>query len=218
MERLGPDQLIRVHRSLLDAQLDLLRGAEGLTGSAVAQYDAEVDKWYQRRKAAGDVADYLKELYTEQKTDALDGYPQLLRAALFAIAYGELEHFLNRICREDSRQRGGPDLNDLRGEGIQRTKVYLTKVAKLNFPTTPEWQDLTNYGHLRNALVHAQGDVTLFSRLPGIQQLEKRAGTFQVATRAERKLVVLGQGFLGGFVLTVETFGEQLEEATNPIR
>lgn len=217
VENLEMHNLIRVHRTLLDAQLDLLRGAEGLMRDAVTRYEAEVESWYAKQKTAseGPAPDYLLELYSEQKTDALDGYPQLLRAALFAIAYGELEQFLNRICHQDSRQRASVNLSDLRDEGIRRAKLYLAKVAKLDFPATPEWQDLTNYGRLRNVLVHAQGEVPRNDKLQAIQQLQKRVGTFEVLTAGDRKRVVLRGGFLSGFVLTAETFSQQLEAAAN---
>jgi hypothetical protein len=105
----------------------------------------------------------------------------------------------------------GPRLSDLKGDGISRAKLYLERVAAVLMPDSSEWNDLLAYGHLRNALVHSLGDISTNPRRQAIEQLQKRAGTFCVATNGES--VMLTKEFNPGFAITVDRFAEQVDEA-----
>lgn len=153
---------------------------------------------------------YLDELFESQKAEANDVFPQVVRASLFATGYGALEHFMVSVCKHSQHYLPGPTLKDLRGEGIIRARLYLTKVAAIDFPDTPEWKDLAIFGALRNALVHAQGDLSNNERAQAIEQLAARLNTFTVAP--DKTKVILSRDFNDGFLTTVETFGGQLED------
>lgn len=211
------DVIVLLTRKILELQLDRLRSIHQIAEAAITRYDASVDAWYEEQRMVVDDdeqvenRDYLEELFAEQKTDAKAALPQIMRSSLFATGYGVLEHFLNSICKQAHLHLRGPSLKDLKGEGIHRAKLYLTKVARLAFPATPEWQDLLDYGLLRNALVHAQGELAENERAPSIEQLAKRVATFQVDP--DRTRVVLESAFNLTFLDTTWTFSEQLEEA-----
>lgn len=209
--------IIDLARHLLETQIDHLRSIEAIAEQAFARHDAGVDAWYEERRMVVDDdenaedRDYLNELFQSQKVEAKEVYPQLARASLFATGYGLLEHFMVSVCRHSERHLKGPALKDLRGEGIHRARLYLSKVANLDFPEKQEWYDLTTYGALRNALVHAQGDLSTSGRAEEIEKLAARIATFKIAP--DRTRVILSGSFNDRYLGTVEQFARQLDEA-----
>jgi len=47
--------------------------------------------------------------------------------------------------------------NELRGDPVERSKVYFTKVASLPIGSDPGWQVLQDIGSLRDVIVHRRG-------------------------------------------------------------
>src|SRR6478672_9839995 len=145
---------------LLHIHLDRVLAAHHIAEEALRVHDTRVEEWYaENLKRDPKDAEFLKYLYDEQKADAADSYPHVMRSALFSTGYGMFEFFMTSLCKELENHVQGPRLSDLRGEGIRRASVYLTKVARVSFPNSSEWQRLVLYGVLRNALVHSQGDL-----------------------------------------------------------
>ncbi len=211
------EYLLTLTRRILEQQIDRLRSAHEIVEAALHKHEKGVDEWYQDRLAVVDEdeitddGEFLGELFEEQKSDATVAFPLILRSSLFATGYGVLEHFMNSVCKQAHVHLKGPALRDLRGEGIVRAQLYLTAVAKVAFPDTDEWQDLRDYGHLRNALVHAQGDLTDNDRAPRIEHLAQRTGSFTVATDKTR--IALAPTFNPRYLDTAWAFAEQLEAA-----
>ncbi len=101
-------------------------------------------------------------------------FPQIQRAALFLMAYGTLEHGLIRTC--DLVHYFAPQRvarTDLRGTGIRQARTFLTKVAALASPAEPQWNELLEYGEVRNLLIHARGEVRE-NRRKIVRRLEQR--------------------------------------------
>jgi len=86
-----------------------------------------------------------------------DYFPNLLRSSLFVTIYSTVENELNQLCRMYAKD-DGLDVDDLRGNGIQRACTFLTKVCRIDFPQhSQEWKLLKEYNQLRNAIVHNNG-------------------------------------------------------------
>jgi hypothetical protein len=212
------DQILRLNRELLAIRIDHLRTTNVLTEETFERYDSNLVKWYDEQRMVVDDDEIwedreaLEEEFKESKTGA-DAYPQLLRASLFSTAYGLFENFLNTICKQSHSQGyvDGVTLKDLRGDGINRAKLYLAKVVKTMPPDGPEWQDLSDYGLLRNSLVHAQGDVAENDKRPCIERLQKRVGTFEIRPSDTR--VLLGRPFNPKFLDLIQILGNQFGTA-----
>jgi hypothetical protein len=191
------DQILHLNRVLLEMQVAHLRTAHRLTEKALEVYDTDLGRWYEEQLMVVDDdeswedKEALNDNFKEMKADAADAYPQILRASLFGTAYGIFEHFLNAICKQSQGHVQGVTLKDLRGEGIQRAKLYLTKVAGMPLQDTPEWQDLGDYGYLRNSLVHAQGYLAENDKRPCIERLRKRVGTFEILPTETRAVLLV---------------------------
>lgn len=87
--------------------------------------------------------------------------PNLFRRSLFSATYALVEHQLNEIAHELQHVRGlSLTLGDIRGNGIEKARTYLTKVGGISFPTnSTEWSSLQRFGKLRNVLAHQYGIV-----------------------------------------------------------
>jgi hypothetical protein len=104
--------------------------------------------------------DPIEYLYSGQN-DAWDQYrvkfAQILRQSAFISGYALLEQGLFRVC--DYFEQAMPheiSRRDLAHKGIEQAKTYLLRVARVPFPNTGKrWQQITNYGKLRNLLVHS---------------------------------------------------------------
>jgi hypothetical protein len=198
-------------------ECDRIKSINAIAREALLRHDKGVDEWYEEQRMVADEdenaedSSFLEELYADQKEDAGEAYPQLFFKSIFASAYGSFEQYLNSICLQDAKQRAGVGLKDLRGEGIHRARLYLTKVAGKTFPATSEWRDLCDYGLLRNALLHTDGDLSSNTKAPSVVQLAARVKTFAIA--ADLSDVTLTGDFNDMFVDTVERFGEQLRQA-----
>jgi hypothetical protein len=195
---------------LLSIQVDRVRAGHHLAEDALNRHDVRVEEWYKANLARDPSDDkFITYLYQEQKEDAAQGYPQILRSALFTTGYSIFEFFMTSLCRELEAQIEGPRLKDLRGEGIRRASLYLTKVARVAFPDSDEWQRLLLYGLLRNALVHSRGDLSGSADLPSIKQLQAREGTFTL--EPDDSAVILAPAFTPRFLDTVTEFADQLD-------
>lgn len=84
-------------------------------------------------------------------------FPNLLRSSFFVTIYSAVENELNRLCRALAK-KDGLDVEDLKGSGIQRACIFLTRVCRVDFPQhSDEWQLLRNFNQLRNVIVHNMG-------------------------------------------------------------
>ena len=86
-------------------------------------------------------------------------FPHILRNSLFVYMFskweGALESFCKHIRKERKLKLGQKDLN---GDVLERSKLYLEKVAGLRFPKTPKTiQSLRVLGFIRNLIVHSNG-------------------------------------------------------------
>lgn len=210
--------MVHLAKSVLEIQIDQMRSTHELTERALERYETKLAAWYDEQRMVVDDdenwedREVLEERLKEFRFE-LDAYPEVVRASLFTTAYGVFENFLNAICKQSHSQGyvEGVALKDLRGEGIQRARLYLTKVAKISLPGTPEWNDLNDYRLLRNALVHAQGSLEENDKLSRIEQLQKRVATFEIREPGLR--VALQKPFNPKFLDLIETLGDQVEHA-----
>ncbi|SER90549.1 hypothetical protein SAMN04487958_104125 [Vreelandella subterranea] len=92
-----------------------------------------------------------------------DIFPELQAASAFLMTYAVFEKNLNDICCYSNCQKDlDLSLKDFRGQGIERAKLYLSKVCGLSSVFEGvEWQEVLEISNLRNAISHASGDLEL---------------------------------------------------------
>lgn len=90
-------------------------------------------------------------------------FPAHLSHSVFNTAYSVFEKYMNEICFScEGRLSTRIKLKDLKGKGIERSKLYLSKVVGIDTPfTTSEWNDIKKYSQLRNVLIHTLGELNM---------------------------------------------------------
>ncbi|HJV21709.1 MAG TPA: hypothetical protein VJ570_03380 [Holophagaceae bacterium] len=126
---------------------------------------------------------YAESVDALAETHAGTFLPDLQRRSALLTLYAALEAELDGLCQtlQESRHLG-LGAGDLRSRGLERSALYLEKVAGL--PTAregPAWLELTRIRELRNLLIHADG------RLPEHKPDLERYLATSPCFRAERE-------------------------------
>jgi hypothetical protein len=93
-------------------------------------------------------------------------YLRMHRYSAILTAYSYLESSMNKLC-DDFEEKMSISLSasDLNGNGIARCKMYLERLATINFSKiNKEWSHLTTLNKLRNCIIHADGDASKIQR------------------------------------------------------
>lgn len=86
-------------------------------------------------------------------------FPRSLRYSFIVLLYLVIEHQLNHLCDEIKKRRNLPiRSNEMSGDALKRSKVYLEKVAGISIKN---WETLEDLSKVRNCIVHALGKVEL---------------------------------------------------------
>jgi len=94
---------------------------------------------------------------------ATDSYYSHHLQSLFISAFSHFEFRCDQLCREVRIKRALPfSHKDLRGSDLDQIKAYLTKYLDIIWESELEssWNKIKKYQHLRNILVHHQGNAS----------------------------------------------------------
>lgn len=108
-----------------------------------------------------ELKDQLNEYFSEEFHIIDNVYIKVFRYSVVVGIHSILEVCLNDLCRYMQRSNNlALALDDLKDNGIQRAKSYLTKVCRIDFPINSyEWSEVIKLNLFRNCIIHAQGDV-----------------------------------------------------------
>jgi hypothetical protein len=115
------------------------------------------------KELQGDARINYQEWQSDNHFYLFDVFPSLQWLSLFNTAYSVFEKNMNYICRLAwQKTNSNIQLKDLHGQGIERAKLYLNKVAGIVEPfESTLWQKVRRYADLRNVMVHATGELDL---------------------------------------------------------
>ena len=101
----------------------------------------------------------LDEQFSEEHYIIENLFLKTFRHSMIVSIYSLIEINLNFLCRYLCRSKKlALALEEIRGDGIERAKVYLAKVCDVSFPESNEWNEIIKLNKIRNCIVHAQGD------------------------------------------------------------
>ncbi|ACB74312.1 hypothetical protein [Opitutus terrae] len=115
-------------------------------------------------------------------------FPAMFRASLFVMCMADFENTLNGLAELFKKAKKLEiSFKEIRGEGMERAKIYLKKVARVGFPDElPHWATIKKFSALRNILVHADGripaghrDEALLKKMIGANSGKLRLDRFQ---------------------------------------
>ncbi len=136
-------------------------------------------------------------------------FPNMHRESLVITIYNFLEAKLNDLCNIiassiDSKIK----LKDLKGHGVTRAFIYLTKVANIDFSAMNQEQSyIRNINLLRNQIVHNGG------YLPDASEKQLNSFVFKNSnlSGAPNNSVTLSQDFILEFINTLIKFFDKLD-------
>jgi hypothetical protein len=89
--------------------------------------------------------------------------PRIQWYSQYLIIYSTFEHILNELCKIVQRRSSFTlSFKDINGNGIERSKNYLTKVAGVKSPfQEPSWERAKLLSKIRNIIAHNDGEILL---------------------------------------------------------
>jgi len=184
------------------------RLVEGSLEKELAEFVQRIDK------QAQELPDAARQEYYEWQSDGHwefnEVFPGLFRSSLFLSCYALLEARLDRLCDIAKTKDGHVvALDDIKGRGIRRARIYLEKVCCVPVPTR-QWDNLMLLNAMRNTLIHSEG------RIPadGIgKEIHKFAASNPNLLRVDGAgRIALQEGFLPYSLSIISSFFDDLYE------
>lgn len=164
----------------------------------------------------------LNRFYGEGSEELLQIFPAILRSSLFITCYSlfesDLEQLCEYLCTENSYSVKLREFCE--GRGIHRSRKYLKKVVCIDFPDrTSPWQDIVNYNHIRNFVVHKDGKLDDSKRAKKVKAfIETRRPVYQSVFTGEAPSIYLNdincirfrEKACSEFLDTLEAFSDTL--------
>jgi hypothetical protein len=143
--------------------------------------------------------------------DFTDLFPQYHRRSAMLVFFGMFEENLNHLCCSLKESRSLPlGPSDLADRGIDRSRIYLTKVAGWTFDATRNWTNLKKIQKIRNLVAHSSGYLAE-SSLGEIKPIVDNNAYLSIETGA-RKRIILEVGYLKYVLNNVESYWRTLEK------
>jgi hypothetical protein len=141
-------------------------------------------------------------------------FPVFLRGSALVTIYSMAEIKLNKICQLiEQRDLLTISVDKVKAEdqSIRKAKKYLTDVAHITFPNSPEWQNLLYYQVLRNCVVHNKGIINHTTRNNHLMLIHKLPGLdFMRIFGKNSSRIILYQEFGENMIDNIRSFFEQL--------
>jgi len=120
-------------------------------------YDKAINA--QTEEGRGESAD----ISDEERYYVDDIFPSIQWSSMFVTAFNLFEKTLNDACiMSGGISSSNIKLDDIVGKGIERAKIYLSKVQNIKSPfREKEWNQAKNYSKIRNVLSHTYGELDL---------------------------------------------------------
>lgn len=113
-----------------------------------------------------DTNEEFQEYVEEEMQKTLDSFGKAIWSSLFTYSYFNLEKDFDRLCKKIEQEiDSNITLGNLNGRGINRSKLFLKKLAEVDFAElNEEWEYIINCKEIRNCITHNGGSITKSNR------------------------------------------------------
>jgi len=102
--------------------------------------------------------DGISEFYGEEYWLYSEKFPRILRNSFLVSAHSLLEYEMNVICKRLRKEQQIPvTLSDLKGDELERVKLFFKNAGLSLDYNGSTWQEINNYYLVRNCIVHNSG-------------------------------------------------------------
>lgn len=180
----------------------------------------------QLAQEAREFRDYLEEqagnLTSDQKEELFEWHgeslsivaselPGIHRNAMLVSSYSIFEHYLNEYCRLFEGVGGIKlHLREVAGQGVERARLYLSKVIGVQFPPDEEqWNTIKMFSLIRNILVHRNGELDE----KGDKRIIEYAKASEYLAVGREDSIRIGRGTIEYLAELFESFFLQLDQS-----
>lgn len=142
-------------------------------------------------------------------------FPRSLRYSFIVLLYLVIEHQLNQLCDEIKKRRNLPiRSNEMNGDALKRSKVYLQKVAGISIKN---WETLEDLSKVRNCIVHALGKVELSKDDKHLKLLVKKNIGLSISGKEsqEEGFLIVNAEYCESAVRIAEQFFDEIFDAAD---
>lgn len=167
------DEVTRMEHYLVVSELLLKEEHARYLKSLTADGDGEAQRYAHRRDLSADLA---------------DRFPQYHRRSSLLVFFGMFEENLDLLCRSvmgHSRIALAP--RELGDRGIDRARIYLTKVGNWPLKQTSNWTKLKQIQTVRNLIAHSSGYLNE-SNAKEIEAIVKQNKHLSIESRSRKRL------------------------------
>ena len=195
------------------AELEAVSRLATWNADSVHEELLEIEKRYEQWLNESDdpeEVNYLIDAHADERGEAEERLTFLSRSSTVVAAFSLHEVFLERLCNT-CRELGDVSLavRDMRGRGVDRSRLYLKKVILLDFPDSIEWQRTQQLRKIRNSIVQRR-DTADYKRI------SKALKEFPDAHLKDRSRLQLDPGFPHSAIKCLLDFWCQLETSASP--
>lgn len=151
--------------------------------------------------------DEIGEYFGEENYRIEELFMKNFRYSMIVAIYSFCETTLNDLCYYLYRSKGLLlQLDEVRGEGIERAKLYLIKVCLINFPEKDhDWQEILKLNSIRNCIIHAEGDVDDMKSPAKLRNIIKNTKGIALDKSIERFLYIESD-YIPSIISSIEKF------------
>lgn len=162
------------------------------------------------------------ELYSFTKSDLDNYFPEeyfriedvflkQFRYSIIVTIYSLLESSLNYLCQYLFRlNRFGLKLEEVRRDGIERAKLYLSKVCLIDFTEeSKEWQEMQKLNRIRNCVVHAEGIVNKVKSPKKLINVINNTGGLEIE---KKRYLKIESDYIGSAIVNAEELLDKVHD------
>ena len=123
---------------------------------AKVEFEALADE--QVKKLPPEQRNEFYEFYSDEYWRYAEKFPRILRNSFLVSAHSLLEYEMNVICKRLRKEQQIPvTLSDLKGDELERVKLFFKNAGLSLDYNGSTWQEINNYYLVRNCIVHNSG-------------------------------------------------------------
>lgn len=143
-------------------------------------------------------------------------FPNILRSSLLISVYSFFESQLTRLCKElQMKMNLSVKYSSINGKGIEKAKVYLSDVVKIDFPTDSQaWHRIKDYQNIRNCFAHSEGILNEGDKklIRSVETLDNVSIMGYEVDIMMGRSIHLEKDFIKSFIDTLKAFWKMIEE------
>jgi len=151
------------------------------------------------------LSDEIAEYYSEENYIIENVYIKIFRYSSLISIYSFLEISMHQLCRHLKRHKNiDIEIEDIKGNGINRYKIYISKACGISFPDTlNEWSEIIKLNKIRNCLVHCEGNISIANSPSKLKNIINNTAGLSLARDKE---IVIDSSYLNKSITNIETF------------